>query len=79
MSYVAYCLDQAADCSRRAKLASSPEIAGYFQELMLRWLNIAGRAQWMPQSIWTTKRPTSAGLRAQARTFRAAARYLARG
>jgi hypothetical protein len=30
---------------RPSKLARSPEIAGYFRELMLRWLRIAERAQ----------------------------------
>ena len=46
MSYYAtYCQDQAADCARRARLASSPEIVAYCRSLELRWLKLSARAQ----------------------------------
>ena len=44
-SYVSYCQDQAADCARRARLASSPEIVAYCRSLELRWLRLAEQAQ----------------------------------
>jgi hypothetical protein len=47
-SYVKYCRDQAAECARRAKLASSPEIAADRRNLGLRWLKLAEKAQAAP-------------------------------
>ena len=44
-SYATYCQDQAADCARRARLASSPEIVAYRRSLEVRWLINAGQAQ----------------------------------
>ena len=44
-SYANYCQDQAADCARRARLASSPEIVAYCRTLELRWLKLAEQAQ----------------------------------
>ena len=44
-SYATYCQDQAADCARRARLASSPEIVAYCRGLELRWLKLAALAQ----------------------------------
>jgi hypothetical protein len=44
-SYANYCHDQATDCARRARLASSPEIIAYCRTLELRWLKLAGWAQ----------------------------------
>ena len=44
-SYANYCHDRAADCARRARLASSPEIIAYCRTLELRWLKLAGPAQ----------------------------------
>ena len=44
-SYANYCQDQAADCARRARLASLPEIVAYCRTLELRWLNLAEQAQ----------------------------------
>ena len=41
-SYATYCQDQAADCARRARLASSPEIVAYCRSLELRWLKRSG-------------------------------------
>jgi hypothetical protein len=40
-----YCRDQAAECARRAKLASSPEIAAHHRSLGLRWLRLAEKAK----------------------------------
>src|SRR5262249_17674138 len=47
-SYVRYCRDQAAECARRAKLASSPQIAAERRSLGLRWLRLAEKAQAAP-------------------------------
>src|SRR5262249_55483519 len=44
-SYVKYCQVQAAECVRRAKLASSPELAAERRSLGLRWLRLAEKAQ----------------------------------
>jgi len=44
-SYASYCQDQAADCVRRARLASSPEIVAHCRSLELRWLKLAAQAQ----------------------------------
>jgi hypothetical protein len=44
-SYATYSQDQAADCARRARLASSPEIVAYCRSLELRWLKLARQAQ----------------------------------
>jgi hypothetical protein len=44
-SYTSYCQDQAGDCARRARLASSPEIGAYCRTLELRWLKLAAREQ----------------------------------
>jgi hypothetical protein len=44
-SYANYCQDQATDCARRARLASSPEIVAYCRSLEFRWLKLAEQAQ----------------------------------
>jgi hypothetical protein len=44
-SYASYCQDQAADCARRVRLASSPEMVAYCRSLELRWLKLAAQAQ----------------------------------
>jgi len=44
-SYAKYCRDQAAECARRVKLASSPEVAASCRELGLRWLKLAEKAE----------------------------------
>jgi hypothetical protein len=43
-SYARYCRDQAADCARRARLASSPEVAENALKLELRWIKLAEKA-----------------------------------
>jgi hypothetical protein len=47
-SYVMYCRAQAAECARRAKLASSPELATERRNLGLRWLRLAEKAKATP-------------------------------
>jgi hypothetical protein len=49
-SYAKYCRDQAAECARRARLASSPDIAASSRTLELRWLKLAetANAPWRP-------------------------------
>jgi hypothetical protein len=44
-SYAKYCRDQAAECGRRARLASSPEVTVHCRQLELRWLRLAERAR----------------------------------
>src|SRR5262249_58194611 len=44
-SYASYCQDQAIDCARRARLASTPEIVAHCRSLEYRWLRLAARAQ----------------------------------
>ena len=44
-SYASYCQDQSTDCARRARLASSPEVASYWRCLGLRWIRLADQAQ----------------------------------
>jgi hypothetical protein len=44
-SYVMYCLAQAAECARRAKLASSPQVAAERRALGLRWVRLAQKAR----------------------------------
>src|SRR4029077_5509579 len=40
-SYASYCQEQAAECARQARLASSPEIVAYRRSLEVRWLMLA--------------------------------------
>jgi hypothetical protein len=44
-SYARYCRDQATECARRARLASSREIAANCLKLELRWIKLAERAE----------------------------------
>ena len=44
-SYASYCQDQATDCARRARLASTPEIVAHCRSLEYRWLRLAQQAQ----------------------------------
>ena len=62
-SYVMYCRAQAAECARRAKLASSPEVAASHRSLGLRWLRLAEKAQAAP--FGRTSKPESAALAAR--------------
>jgi hypothetical protein len=53
-SYARYCRDQAAECARRVKMASSPEVASSCRDLGLRWLKLAEKAE-------LTSRPFGSG------------------
>jgi hypothetical protein len=44
-SYASYCQDQVTDCARRARLASSPQVAAYWRCLGFRWLRLCEQAQ----------------------------------
>jgi hypothetical protein len=44
-SYANYCQEQATDCARRAKLATSPEMVAYCRSLEFRWLRLSEQAQ----------------------------------
>jgi hypothetical protein len=63
-SYARYCQVQAAECARRAKLASSPDIAAERRNLGLRWLKLAEKALAASRATHTSKR--SAGMPARA-------------
>ena len=43
--YASNCQDQATECARRARLASSPEVATNWRCLGLRWLRLEEQAQ----------------------------------
>jgi hypothetical protein len=43
-TYAKYCRDQAAECARRVRLASSPEVAANALMLGLRWIKLAEKA-----------------------------------
>jgi len=63
-SYAKYCREQAADCARRARIASSPELVANFRTLQQRWLKLAEKAE------FETRRPAiSAGLSTAARPY----------
>ena len=47
-SYANYCQEQATDCARRAKFATSPEMVAYCRSLEFRWLRLSEQAQEMP-------------------------------
>ena len=44
-SYPRYCREQAGDCARRARLASSPQVAANYRTLENRWLNLVKKAE----------------------------------
>ena len=59
-SYATYCQDQAADCARRARLATSPDIAAYYQGLGLRWGRLAEQAQGTDGALGTASEAVEA-------------------
>jgi len=63
-SYARYCQVQAAECARRAKLASSPDIAAERRNLGLRWLKLAEKALAASRPTYASKQ--SAGIPARA-------------
>jgi hypothetical protein len=44
-SYARYCREHAGDCARRARVASSPQVAANYRTLENRWLNLAKKAE----------------------------------
>jgi hypothetical protein len=54
-TYARYCRDQAAECARRVKLASSPEVVASARELGLRWVKLARKAEQVAQQMKATK------------------------
>jgi hypothetical protein len=59
LSYASYCQDQASDCARRARLASSPEIVAHCRTLEFRWLRLAEQAQETGGALGNESRPTA--------------------
>jgi hypothetical protein len=65
-SYASYCQAQAAECARRARLASSPDIAEERRNLGLRWLKLAEKARAARRSPAQASKPfVAAPARAQ--------------
>jgi hypothetical protein len=54
-SYAKYCREQAGECARRARIASSPEVVANCRMLQERWLKLADKAE------LESRRPTFAG------------------
>ena len=59
-SYARYCRDQAAECARRARMASSPEVAAERRELGLKWLKLAETALAADRPIVRRSEPSAA-------------------
>jgi hypothetical protein len=62
-SYAKYCRDQAAECARRARLASSPDVAANSRTLELRWLKLAEKAKLPGSPLGNSKSPIAIGAR----------------
>jgi hypothetical protein len=58
-SYARYCQSQAAECARRAKLASSPDVAADRRELGLRWLKLAEKARAASRTVGQSSKPAA--------------------
>jgi hypothetical protein len=59
-SYASYCQAQAAECARRARLASSPDIAEERRNLGLRWLKLAEKARAASRPLTQPSKPSVA-------------------
>jgi hypothetical protein len=59
-SYASYCQAQAAECARRARLASSPDIAEDRRNLGLRWLKLAEKARAASRPLTQASKPSVA-------------------
>jgi hypothetical protein len=59
-SYARYCRDQAAECARRARMASSPEIAAERRDLGLKWLKLAEKARASDRPFVRRSEPSAA-------------------
>jgi hypothetical protein len=55
-SYARYCQSQAAECVRRARMASSPEVVNHYRNLGLQWVALAQKERAGLQS-WLGARP----------------------
>ena len=64
-SYMMYCRAQAAECARRAKLASTPELATERRNLGLRWLRLAEKAK--TAAFGRTREPATPAVQAERR------------
>jgi hypothetical protein len=67
-SYASYCQRQAADCARRAKLASSSDIKAYHRRLGLQWVKLGEKARvagGRTREVSITLRDAPAGTAAQ--------------
>jgi hypothetical protein len=56
-SYAKYCREQAARCTRRARLASSPEVIAHFLSMEQRWLKIAEKADTKGEGLGFAPKP----------------------
>jgi hypothetical protein len=59
-SYARYCREQAAECARRARMASSPEVAAERRDLGLKWLKLAEKAQAADRPFVRRSEPSAA-------------------
>ena len=59
-SYASYCQAQAAECARRARLASSPDLAEDRRNLGLRWLKLAEKARAASRPLTQASKPSVA-------------------
>jgi hypothetical protein len=55
-TYRSYCQSQAVECTRRARLAASPEVADYHRKLALEWLKLAEKER-AKARLKATQRP----------------------
>jgi len=58
-SYASYCQAQAAECARRARLASSPDVAEDRRNLGLRWLKLAEKARAKARPLARASNPSA--------------------
>jgi hypothetical protein len=61
-SYAKYCREQAAECARRLRLASSPEVAANSRRLGLQWLRLAEKAEMAGRPLANTANSASAAV-----------------
>ena len=64
-TYAKYCRDQAAECERRVKMASSPEVAANCRDLGLRWLKLAEKAEVTSRPFGPARKATAAAMGAR--------------
>jgi hypothetical protein len=62
-SYAKYCRDQAADCARRARIASSPEVVANYRALHARWSRLAEKAEIESRRPIFSSEPSVAAMR----------------